>query len=218
MPEIDTTPPPAGKVRLDCYDRWDREREFTLQQTELIEAKAALSHLLRIASKCIYAFHHNPAPTRVAIGGGGFNKCYRDEMIGSAPDLQSVYDFAKIYDQIRRESEAAVKISVTFEQRVRAELETETRERAKHINCDSASARRGSRRASKGPATPLTWRQRTLLGHGDLKCTLLECLGALNEEGFSRLGGLKNETLIDLLDYKRNFPKTPVTELAELAA
>lgn len=218
MPDIDTTRPPAGKVRVDYYDLWDREPDFTLQATELVEAKSALTHLLHIADECLYGFHSNPTPTRVVIGGGGFNKWYRGEMIGSAADLQPVYDFAKTYNKIRLENEAATKISISFEKRVRMELEAEAKERVKYTNRDSASARRGRRGISNGPATPLNWRQRTLLGHSTLKCTLLESLGALNEEGFARLGGLKNKELIQLLEYKVVFPDTTLAELAQLAA
>lgn len=218
MSDIDTTPPPAGKVRFDYYDLWGRELNFTLQSTELVDAKAALAHLLRIADECCYGFHSNPSPTRVVIGGGGFNKWYRDEMIGSATDLQPVYDFAKVYNKIRLEDEAATKISIAFEKRVRAKIKAEAKQLASYANHDSASARRGRRGISNGPATPLTWRQRTLLMHGALKCALLESLGALNEEWFPRLGGMKNETLIELLDLKIGCPNTSLGELLQLAA
>lgn len=218
MTDIDTTPPPAGKVRLNYFDLWDREPDFTLRATELVEAKSALTHLLHIADKCIYGFHSNPTPTRVVIGGGGFNKWYRDEMIGSAADLQPVYDFAKVYNKIRLEDGAATKISIAFEKRVRAKIEDEAKQLASYANRDSASARRGRRGVSNGPATPLNWRLRMLLGHSTLKCALLESLGALNEEWFPRLGGMKNETLIELLDLKIGSPNTSLDELLQLAA
>lgn len=215
MSDIDTTPPPPGKVQIDYSSlHFDEDRDFRHGRSELIDATSAFAKGLDILKSGDHPTLEQ-SPSVITFTGRLLNKAYRAQFVGAPDDLRTLKEFIELFHRLSNEREKANALSNRFEAEVKALREKDLLEARRR---DSASARRGRRGISNGPATPLNWRQRTLLGYGVLRCTLLERLGALTEEGFARLGALKFEELIQLLEYKMVFPDATVDALAQLAA
>lgn len=214
MNETPTNDFSPGQVRIQVGDAMDHDPGITWRSTTNISAATALTHLIGTMSKLAFRIHRSPEPGRVVIGDRSLNKYHCDEYTGSPNDLRPLYQFALLYLKLESERGKALNIAMAHDARVRKEAAERMKEAQKR---DCASARRGIR-GKEGPATPLDWRQRTLLGYSTLKCALLERLGVFDETNFNCFGGLTMEQLIELVEYKTTFPETTIDELKGLVA